>query len=190
MNKKPCMWRVRPLVVLLLILLAAGCSYTAVPRSVPLLPQTESGSLAGAWVLVTNAEKDNSVSPIMTDNRENSYFKANRKMWSEKLVESLAGELARRGASVHPGAPVTLSVALPQITFIETRDFYQFNVKAVVVSSSGWSKEYSGTAEISAASVLSIQEESDRLAGRALSSLTKEMLGDEAFLQQVKTGKR
>jgi len=170
----------------LLALLAAGCSYTAVPRTVPSLGNSETPSLTGVQVLVVNGEKDATLSAVPGSDRENSYFKANRQAWSRMLVESLARELARRGALVRPTAPLTLSIAVPEITFVETRDVYQFRVKAAVTSSRGWSKEYSGIAGVSASSVFSIEKEADRLAGQVLANLIREMLGDAEFLSQLK----
>jgi hypothetical protein len=184
-TKRP--FRKRLAACFLLATIAAGCSYTAVPRLVPLLPDAETRSLAGIWVMVANVEKDDSLISIPGNDRQNSYFKANRQVWSRKLVESLAGELARRGARVRGGAPITLNVALPEIVFIETRDSYQFRVKAAVRSSRGWSKEYTGVAGVTASSVFSVQKETDRLAGQALANVIKEMLGDEEFLRQLRT---
>ncbi len=175
--------------LVLVALITAGCSYTAVPRSVPLLTDARSGSMAGVWVLVVNGERDDSLIPIPADDRKSSYFKANRQLWSRKLVESLAHEFARRGATVRAGAPVTLTVALPDIVFIETRDLYQFKVKAAVVSSRGWSKAYTGIAGVNASSVLSIQSAADRLAGQVLSNIIKEMLADEEFQRQLRAAK-
>jgi hypothetical protein len=175
--------------LVLIVLIIAGCSYTPVPRSVPLLADARSGSMAGVWVLMTNGEKDDSLTQIPTDERRSSSFKANRQLWSRTLVESLAREFARRGATVRAGAPITLNVALPEIVFIETRDLYQFKVKAVVTSSRGWSKEYTGIAGVNASSVLSIQRETDRMAGQALSNVIKEMLGDDEFQHQMRTTK-
>ena len=175
--------------LVLIVLTIAGCSYTAVPRSVPLLADARSGSMGGIWVLMANGEKNDSLTQIPTDDRRTSSFKANRQLWSRQLVESLAREFARRGATVRAGAPITLTITLPEIVFIETRDLYQFKVTAAVTSSRGWSKEYTGTAGVNASSVLSIQREADRLASQALSNVIKEMLGDQEFQRQLRTTK-
>ena len=178
--------RIALTVLFLLSTAPAGCSYTVAPRFVPLLKETEAVPLTGVSVLVVNAEKDNTLSPVQTADKEASSFKANRQTWSRKLVESLARELARRGAKVRAGSQLTLNLALPEIIFIETRDVYQFRVKASVQSSRNWSKEYTGIAGVSAATVFAIEKEADRLAGQALANIIKEMLGDEDFLSQLK----
>jgi tRNA A37 threonylcarbamoyladenosine synthetase subunit TsaC/SUA5/YrdC len=119
--------------------IVGGCSYTAMPKNVPTMTGTETMSLSGVSVIVTNAEKDTTEYKILTDGKDDSGFRANREAWSRKLVETLARELARRGA-VRSNAPVKLSIALPEITFIESKTEYQFKVKVVVSSSKGGQK--------------------------------------------------
>jgi hypothetical protein len=80
---------------------------------------------------------------------------------------------------------VVLSVAVPEITFSETRDQMQFAVRAVVSSSVGWAKEYEGVAASSVTSTGSMQAEADKLAGLALADAVKKMLGDTAFLVRL-----
>ncbi len=168
--------------------LIAGCSYTVMPKNVPLIKGYEEPSLASASVIVTNAEKDSAAYDILTDEKDRSGFQADRQTWSKKIVEALARELARRGAQVRSNAPLTLSIALPGIVFIETRTLYQIKVKVAVSSSAGWSKEYEGRAQSSRYGVLSVTSEADRLAGRALAEAVKAMLGDAEFVGQL-TGK-
>ncbi len=169
-----------------LAMLATGCSYTTVPRSVPLLADPDSVRLNGAVVLIANAEKDNTLSWIPTGTGEASSFKANRQAWSRTLVESLSRELARRGATVRPAPGRTFTIALPQIVFIETRDVYQFKVKAAISSGRGWSKEYTGSSSVDATSVFFIQVEADRLSGQALAHVIQQILSDDEFIQQVR----
>jgi hypothetical protein len=180
-----CTYRKRLAAITLLVVLAAGCSYTVVPRTAPVVREAETQSLTGIQVLVVNEEKDASVSPILGSDQESSYFKANRRAWAQKLVETLARELSRRGASVRSGAPLTLGISVSKIMFIETRLVYQLNVKASVTSSGGWSKEYTGIAEVNASSVFSIENEANQLAGQALANLVSEILGDAEFLRQL-----
>jgi len=162
----------------------AGCSYTAMPKNVPTITGSETMPLSGVSVIVTNAEKDSTEYKVLTDGKNDSGFRANREAWSRKLVETLARELARRGAQVRSNAPVKLSLALPEITFIETKTEYQFKVKVVISSSKGWSKTYEGTAGTSRYRAASMAAEADQLAGEALAEVVKVMLSDSEFLAQ------
>ncbi len=165
--------------------LLAGYSYTAVPRVVPPVKEYETMSLKAVSLIVTNAEKDSTEHEILTERREQSGFRANRQAWSKKLVEALARELARRGAQVRSDAPVTLGLALPEITFIQTKELYQFKAKVVVSSSTGWSKGYEGIAGSNKYGIGSMITEADRLAGQALSEAIRAMLGDAEFLAHL-----
>lgn len=167
------------------VALLAGCSYTAMPKNVPAIMGYEMVSLTEVSVIVTNAEKDSAEHKILTEGKEDSGFRANRQAWSKKLVEALARELARRGAQVRSNALLTLGLALPEITFIETKMDYQFKVKVVVSSSTGWSKTYEGIAGTSRYRAVSMTTEADRLAGEALAEAVKAMLGDAEFLAQL-----
>ena len=162
-----------------------GCTYTAVPKNVPAITGSEAMSLSGVSVIVTNAEKDSMEYKILTDGKDDSGFRANREAWSRKLVECLARELAKRGAQVRSSAPVKLSLALPEITFIESTSEYQFKVKVAASSSKGWSKAYEGTAGTSRYRTVSMAAEADQLAGEALGEAIKVMLGDAEFLAQL-----
>lgn len=168
--------------------LLGGCSYAVMPRSVPLARGAEELSLAAAAVLVTNAEKDSSLNNVVDDGGRSTGLKADRQAWSRKLVEALARELARRGARVSSTAPVTLSVSLPEIVFVESRDRYEMRVKAAVSSSTGWSKDYEGRAGSDRRSVLSATAEADRLAGQAMAEAVAAMLRDAEFQGQILKG--
>jgi hypothetical protein len=163
----------------------SGCTYTTVPKNVPAITGSETMSLSGVSVIVTNAEKDSMEYKILTDGKDDSGFRANREAWSMKLVEGLARELAKRGALVRSSAPVKLSLALPEITFIENKSEYQFKVKVAASSSKGWSKAYEGTAGTSRYRVVSMAAEADQLAGEALAEAVKVMLRDSEFLAQL-----
>lgn len=169
-----------------MVLFATGCTYMTVPDPVPLLNNMPGSSLNGVSVLPVNAEQDASLSRIPTAEARDSVFKASRQAWSRKLIESLARELARRGATVGPGARVQLNISLPEIVFVETRDVYQFRVKASVLSFGGWSRNYTGVAGVNAQSVFSLEKDANRLAGLALANAIREMLRDEEFLRQLK----
>jgi hypothetical protein len=162
--------------------LLASCSYTAMPKNIPAITGSETISLSGVSVIVTNVEKDSTEYKIQTNGKADSGFRANREAWSRKLVEALARELAMRGAQVCSNAPVKLSLALPEITFIESKADYQFKVMASVSSSKRWSKTYEGVAGTSRYKAASMAAEADRLAGEALAETVKAMLGDDEFL--------
>jgi hypothetical protein len=162
--------------------LLAGCSYTAMPNDVPRIAGYDDLSLKNISVLVKNAEKHASTEEILTDHGDPSGFQANRQRWSKKLVESLAAELARRGAIVRSTAPVKLSIELPEITMLQTTNLYQFKVKVLVVSSTGWSKTYEGVAGGDINSVWSVTAAAAQWSGQALSEAIKSMMHDREFL--------
>lgn len=178
---------VLPVLVLCLALLGGCSTYVVMPKVPPPVRGDEAQSLSAVSLLVVNAEKDPAEHEILTADKGWSGFRGNRQAWSKRLVEALSRELAVRGARVRSNAPVVLSLAVPEITFSETRDQFQFTVRVVVSSSAGWSTEYEGVAA-SSASTRSIQAEAERLAGHALADAVRKMLGDTAFL--VRLGSR
>lgn len=188
--KTTCLYRtvgavlVLPVLVLCSALLSSCSTYLVMPKVPPPVGGYEALSLSAISLIVVNAEKDTAEHEILTANKGWSGFRGNRHAWSKRLVESLSRELAVRGARVRSNAPVVLSLAVPEITFSETRDQFQFTVRVVVSSSVGWSKEYEGVAA-SSASTGSMQAEADRLAGQALADVARKMLGDTAFLVRL-----
>jgi uncharacterized lipoprotein YajG len=164
------------------IALLAGCSYTAMPNNVPRIAGYDELSLKNISVIVKNSEENASTEEILTDQGEPSGFQANRQLWSKRLVESLAAELARRGAMVRSNAPVTLSIALPKITMLQTTNLYEFKVKVLVVSSTGWSKIYEGVAGGDINSVWSVTAAAAQWSGQALAEVIKAMMHDREFL--------
>ncbi len=166
-------------------LLLQSCSYTVMPRTVPLVRENETASFKGVSVLVVNAGKEAGESAIRTEAGRSSAFKGNKRQWSQKLAESLARELARRGADVRVTAPITFSVAVSEIVFVETRELLEFKAKALLSSTSGWTREYKGQASVQTSRIFSLSEEADRLAGRALAEIIKAILSDSDFAAQL-----
>jgi len=171
------------------LLLLAGCSYKVLPKKVPAIKAFEELSLKEASLIVTNAEKDSSEYVILTGAGKKSALRTNRQVWSTLLVETLAGELAKRGAQVTSRAKLTLSLALPEITFTQTKDLSTFKVKVAVSSSAEWSKNYEAVAESGSEGIETATALADRLAGQALAEAVKAMLGDVAFSTQF-SGKK
>jgi hypothetical protein len=163
----------------------AGCSYTVMPHTVPPVKDYEALSLKEVSILVKNAEQDLSVYAIPTETGVKSSLKTNRHAQSKLLVEALAAELAKRGAHLSSRAALTLSLALPEITFTQTKELFQIKVKALASSSTGWSKNYEGMAETSRSGSESVNAMLNRLDGRALAETIKAMLGDSEFLEQL-----
>jgi hypothetical protein len=192
--KTTCPYRTGGAVTVLVVLilcsaLLGGCStYTVMPKALSPIKGYEALSLSAVSLLVVNAEKDSSEQDILTPKKGRSGLRGNRQAWAKRLVESLSRELAVRGARVRSDAPVVLSLAVPEITFSETRDQFQFLVRVVVSSSVGWAKEYEGVAASGVTSTGSLPTEADRLAGQALADVVRKMLGDTAFL--VRLGSR
>ncbi|OGW34667.1 MAG: hypothetical protein A2X58_00825 [Nitrospirae bacterium GWC2_56_14] len=174
-----------PVLVLCGVLLGGCSSYSVMPKALPPVRGFDGLSLSAVSLLVVNAEKDPAEQDILTVKQGRSGFRGNRQAWSKRLVESLSRELAVRGARMRSDAPVVLSVAVPEITFSETRDQMRFAVRVVVSSSVGWAKEYEGAAASSVTSTGSMQAEADKLAGLALADAVKKMLGDPAFLVRL-----
>ncbi|HUK99718.1 MAG TPA: hypothetical protein VLX29_02560 [Nitrospirota bacterium] len=166
-------------------MLLAGCSVKVTPNNVPLITNVETPRMSGVSLLVVNVEKDSSDSRILNDKGHSLGFVANKQAWSKKLVEALASELAKRGAHIRANNTLTLSIALPEIVFNQIQDKYQFKVKAVVTSSTGWSKNYDGMAESGLGLFESADTLAKRVAGRALADAVKAMLSDTEFLAQV-----
>jgi len=135
-----------PVLVLCSALLGGCSTYLVTPKAPPPVSGGDALSLSALSLLVVNAEKDTAEHEILTADKGWSGFRGNRQAWSKRLVESLSRELAVRGAQLRSTAPVVLSLAVPEITFSETRDQFQFTVRVVVSSSAGWSKEYEGVA--------------------------------------------
>lgn len=166
--------------------LLAGCSYTVMPKSIQPIRGGENASLKGVSLIVMSAEKDTSDYAIPTDTGDRSALRANRQAWSTMLVENLAGELAKRGARVSSKARLTMNISLPEITFSRNNELYRFSVKVLVASSTGWQKNYVGTAESGRGSFESISSMVNRLAGQALAEDVKVMLNDAEFIKQAR----
>jgi uncharacterized lipoprotein YajG len=166
-----------------------GCGVKVMPKSVPAIRDVETPPMNGVSLIVVNGEKDSSNFPILNDKGQNLGFVANKQAWTKELVESLAGELAKRGAHIRANASLTLSITLPAIIFNQVRDTYQFKVQVAVTSSTGWSNKYSGVAESALGFFESTDALANRLAGRALADAVKAMLNDADFLAQV-SGKK
>ncbi len=164
----------------------AACSIMVLPNDVRPITGFEAVSLAEVSCIVTNAEEDSSEHVILNDKGEKTGIRANRQAWSKKLVEALAVELAKRGAHVRINAPLTLNVALPEITFTQIGNLNQFIVKVVVASSTGWSGKYEGIAESGLSAFESMNVMANRLAGQALAEAIKAMLRDEDFVAQLR----
>ncbi len=163
----------------------AGCSYTVMPKNVPPVKDYEALSLKDVSLIVTNAEQGASEYVIPTETGAKSALRTNRQAQSKLLVEALSGELAKRGARLSSRAALTLSLSLPEITFIQTKELFQIKVKALVSSSTGWSKNYEGMAETGRSGSESVNAMVNRLGGRALAETIKAMLGDAEFLEQL-----
>jgi hypothetical protein len=157
------------------------------PKNVPLIKGYEAISLSGAALILLNAEKDSSEYAIPTPEGTASALRANRQAWSKTLVESLSRELAKRGARLSSKASLRLSISLPEIQFAQNKERYEFKLKALVASSTGWSKTFEGVAESELGSVESVFAMTDRLAGIALGDAVKAMLGNTEFLMQART---
>ncbi len=185
-NRYPFVYRNTFAAALFCILPIAGCSLTVKPDTIPMVHEYGKVSLSGATLIVTNAEKDSSVREIRNHSGAKWGITANRYVWSKMLVDALAGELAWRGAQVQVNAPLTLSVAIPEIVFNQYGKLCQFRVVVSILSSTGWSRDYEGIAEARPSAFESMTVLVNRLAGEALAEAIKSILRDDDFLTQLR----
>jgi hypothetical protein len=167
------------------VALFTGCSMSIKPSAVPLVKGLEPISLSGDSLSITNAEKDSSAYDILNEKGQKLGITANRQAWSRIFIDALAGEMSRRGAQIRAKAPLTLSIALPEITFIQNKDEYAVRVKISVSTSKGWSKTYEAVAKSESGLFESLDHLTARLAGQALSEGIKILISDVEFLAQV-----
>jgi uncharacterized lipoprotein YajG len=168
------------------VFLLNGCSATVMPRDIPPIKGLETGSLAGFSLGIKNAETGSTEYAILNSSGQVGGFVTNRQAWSRKLVEALAGELSRRGAQVRVNAPLTIGIALPEITFSQDRGILQFKVKVAVSSSTGWSKTYEAAAESDPGPFELLDATANRVSGQVLVEAIKAILGDAEFLAQLR----
>jgi uncharacterized lipoprotein YajG len=172
-------------VLIMCATLIAGCTYTVNPDAVPPVKGFEEPSLAGITLLVVNEEKNAREYDILDNKGEKQGITANRQAWSNILVESVASELARRGAHVRAKAPLVLGISLPEITFYQHKYSYQFKVKVVASSSLGWTKTYVATAESRSGFFDTFESITDRLSGQVLAESVRVMFNDTAFIAHI-----
>lgn len=171
--------------LLMAVVLFVGCSTTVMPKDVSLIKGLETGPLAGVSLGIKNAETDATAYAILNNAGQGAGFVTNRQTWSRKLVEGMAGELSRRGAQVRVNAPVTIGIALPEITYSQDRGVLRFKVKVAVSSSAGWSKTYEAAAESEPGLFELLDATANRVSGQALAEAVKTILGDHEFLSQL-----
>jgi len=169
-------------------LLLGGCVVKAVPDRVPLQTGGPQQNLTGVSLAVLSAGRDASPYPILTETGVDVGFVADRQKWSQKLAEALAGELARKGAALRADASLKLSIAVQEITLVQTGEINQFKVKASLSTSKGWAKVYEASSEAQTGAFETIDSMVRRLAGMSLAEVNKAMLNDPEFLAQL--GKR
>jgi len=166
-------------------LLLGGCAVTAVPDRVPLQTGAPEKNLNNVTLVVLNAGQDASPYPILTDKGVDVGYVGDRKKWSQKLTEALAGELARKGAVLRADGSLKLSVAVKEVTLVQTGEADQFKVKASVTSSSGWAKDYEASAETETGAFETVDTMARRLAGMSLAEVNKAILNDPEFQGQL-----
>ena len=168
------------------VALVTGCAMSLKPSAVPSVKGLETMSLSGNSLAITNAEKDASAYDILNDKGQKLGITADRQEWSRIFIDALAGEMSRRGAQIRVKAPLTLSITLPEIIFIQEKDVYTVKLKVSVSTSKGWSKTYEAAAKSGSGLFELLNEVTSRLAGQALSEGVKTLLSDSEFLAQVR----
>jgi hypothetical protein len=163
-------------------LFLTGCSYTILPGDLPASPVNQGTPLSGSTVLIVNAEKNAADSPVTVDGKTSSDIRTNRRAWSNKMVEYLAGSLARQGCRVQSTAKLVVSISLPDIIFKDDVASTQFTVKMLAAASTGWSKTYEGTAQTKR---VSSPGEADHLITLAFAETARMILSDSEFQNQL-----
>jgi uncharacterized lipoprotein YajG len=163
-----------------------GCAITAVPGQVPAQKGMRQQNLTGVSLVVLSASQDASPYPILTEAGVDVGFVYDRRTWSGKLAEALAGELARNGAVLRTTASLKLSVAVKEVTVVQAGEINQFKVKVSASSSRGWSKDFEASAEATTGAFETVDSMTRRLAGMSLAGVIKVMLDDRDFLAQLK----
>ena len=166
-------------------LLLSGCAVRAVPDRVPMQTGGIQKNLAGVSLVVLNAGQDASPYPILTETGVDVGFVGDRQKWSKKLAEALAGELARKGAALNASASLKLSVAVKEVTLVQTGEINQLKVKVSMSSSGGWQKDYEASSEAKTGAFETVDSMTRRLAGMSLAEVNKVMLNDRDFLAQL-----
>jgi hypothetical protein len=87
---------------------------------------------------------------------------------------------------VRVNAPLTIGIALPEITFSQDRGILQFKVKVAVSSSTGWSKTYAAAAESDPGPFELLDATANRVSGQVLVEALRTILGDAEFLAQLR----
>lgn len=169
-----------------IVLLAACSTMMIMPKGVPPIKGLETGSLAGMSLSIKNTEAHSTEYAILNSFKQNTGFVTNRQAWSKMLVEALAEELSKRGAQVRVNAPVTISIALPEITVSQSRGLLWSSVKVAVSSSTGWSKTYEVVAESDPGPFENLHTAVNDASGQTIGEAVKAILGDAEFLFQLK----
>ena len=101
--------------------LISGCVVTAVPDRVPLQKGMLQQNLAGVSLVVMSASPGClSLPDSDRSGRRRRVRGRSAGMVVKKLAEALAGELARKGASLRSTASLKLSVEVTEITLVQT----------------------------------------------------------------------
>lgn len=169
-------------------LLSGACTVKAIPDRVPMQTDSRQKDLAGVSLAVVNAVRDASPHPILTGTGVDVGFVGDRQLWSRKLSEALAAELARKGASLQANARLRLSVAVTGVTLAQAGEINRFTVKVRASSSRGWSREYEASAEAVTGVFETVDSMTRRLAGSSLAEVNKVMLNDRDLLSHLSSG--
>jgi hypothetical protein len=163
-----------------------ACSHLALPTAVPPLEEFKELALAGSVLDVVSVETDNTNFLIYRSARLGSFL-GNRKLWCDALVAALSKELSQRGATLRPTAATRFTVGLPEISGRSGYATVGFHAKAVVTSTTGWTKTYYG--QTSAAAGMTLGSLAERAANYTIAELVKAMFADPEFISQIKGAK-
>jgi len=167
------------------LLLLSGCVVTAVPDRVPMQKAGLQKDLTGVSLVVLSGSGDASPYPILTEAGVDVGFVGDRQKWSKKLTEALAGDMARKGAVLRSTAPLKLSVAVTEVTLVQTGEINRFKVKVSASTSRGWAKDYEASSEAQTGVFETVDSMTRRLAGQSLAEVNKVMLNDRDLLVQL-----
>lgn len=146
--------------------------------------------LTGVSIAFENQDRDSSEDKVTTPNANDNSVRANRRVWSEMLIELLKTGIKNRDGQIVEKSSIVVSVSLPEIRIAALPAVMKFSVTVNVDVGPDWKKTYIGEGAASGwesfggpTSLLT------KAANRSLSAAAYIILTDKEFLSVLKRGK-
>jgi hypothetical protein len=149
MNRKIFFVFIRFQVIFLLMSLGlwgCGSSYKYVTPTEISLDSPKERLLTGVSVALKNTEGDSTDFEVRTEQGNLCGCIANRRAWTDVIVNALNRGLKDRGALITHNPQLAISIAMPKITCQPLPFSVKFNTVVDVTTNSGWKKTYLGAA--------------------------------------------